>query len=362
MRFGRSIWRMTNNQELMTNIINEKAYCNVAAQALGLDPGGYAGHFADAVLIETVLPWKRELYQAAGALPQEAIDLMALWLQRYRETGVYDHRPLLIAPDPVYSQPGYRRVIYYERPSGLFARYTQQEYLIPEEDAGLLLWALFEAKAILPQFDAYRVNLDRAPRDILICTHGTIDVACAKFGYPLYRHLRDTYANDHLRVWRVSHFGGHVFAPTLMDMPTGHYWAYIGDAQAAQLIQRQGDVANLRGHYRGWAGVPDGFAQVAERELWQRRGWAWFDEAKTGEVLAQDSDPEKPTWADVRLTHEPAAGPITTHTLHVEVAQWVETFSTTGHAETYPYAQYAVTAAHCMAHPAPAPTVGKAEQ
>ena len=170
---------MTNSMET-----NEKAYCNVAAQALGLDPGGYGGDFADTVLIETALPWTRALYQEAGTLPQAAIDLLALWLQRYRETGVYDHRLLLIAPDPVYSQPGYRRVIYYERPSGLFARYTQQEYLIPEEDAGLLLWALFEVKATLPQFDAYRVNLDRAPRDILVCTHGTIDVACAKFGYP----------------------------------------------------------------------------------------------------------------------------------------------------------------------------------
>ena len=330
----------------MTDIIqtNEKTYCNVAAQALGLDPGGYAGHFHDAVLIETALPWKRELYEAAGALPQEAIDLMALWLHRYHETGVYGHRPLLIAPDPVYSQPGYRRVIYYERPTGPFAHYARQEYLIPEEDTGILLWALFEAKATLGQFAAYRVNLAHDQRDILVCTHGTIDVACAKFGYPLYRHLRDTYADDHLRVWRVSHFGGHVFAPTLMEMPTGHYWAYIGEEQAAQIVQRQGDVTKLRGHYRGWAGVPAGFAQAAERELWQREGWAWFDYAKEGEVLTQDPDAEKPTWAEVWITHDTPDGKAGADTVRVEVENWIETFGTTGHAETYPYAQYAMTA------------------
>lgn len=335
----------------MTNTIqtNEKEYCNVAAQALGLDPGGYAGHFTDAVLIETALPWKRDLYQEAGALPQEAIDLMARWLQRYHETGVYDHRPLLIAPDPVYSQPGYRRVIYYERPAGPFAHYARQEYLVPEEDTGLLLWALFEAKTTLGQFAAYRVNIDHDQRDILVCTHGTIDVACAKFGYPLYRHLRDTYADDHLRVWRVSHFGGHVFAPTLMDMPTGHYWAYIGEEQATQIVQRQGDVTKLRGHYRGWAGVPAGFAQAAERELWQREGWAWFDYAKAGEVIAQDPDPEKPTWADVRIAHKSSSETTSTHTLHVAVEQWIDTFGTTGHAETYPYPQYVVTASHSVA-------------
>lgn len=322
---------------------DEKSYCNVAAQALGLDPGGYGGHFTDAVLIETALPWKRDLYQEAGALPQEAIDLMALWRQRYHETGIYDHRPLLIAPDPVYSQPGYRRVIYYERPTGPFAHYDRQEYLVPEEDTGLLLWALFEAKATLAQLDEYRVNVEHDQRDILVYTHGTIDVACAKFGYPLYLHLRDTYANDHLRVWRVSHFGGHVFAPTLMDMPTGHYWAYIGEAEAAQIVARQGDVARLRGHYRGWAGLPAGFAQAAERALWQRLGWAWFDSVKQAEVIAQDDDAKKPTWAEVRIAYTMPTDQSHSTNCRVEVAQWIETFGTTGHAETYPYAQYTVT-------------------
>lgn len=64
----------------------------------------------------------------AGTLPQEAIDLMALWLQRYHETGIYEHRPLLIAPDPVYSQPGYRHVIYYERPTGPFRALSAAEF------------------------------------------------------------------------------------------------------------------------------------------------------------------------------------------------------------------------------------------
>lgn len=211
------------------------------------------------------------------------------------------------------------------------------------------MWALFEAKATLPQFDAYRVNHEHAPRDLLVCTHGTIDVACAKFGYPLYRHLRDTYADEHLRVWRVSHFGGHVFAPTLIDMPTGHYWAYIGEAQADQIVQRQGDVTKLRGHYRGWSGLPDGFAQAAERELWQQMGWAWFDYARTGEVIAQDHDPAKPTWAEVSLAYQPPGCALQCVTQPVEVTHWIETVGSTDQAARYPYAQYAVTAARKLA-------------
>ena len=74
------------------------------------------------------------------------------------------------------------------------------------------------------------------------CTHGTVDVACARFGYPLYRYLRDGFGGEEggVRVWRASHFGGHVFAPTLIDLPSGLYWAYVTPAQARPLIERSG--------------------------------------------------------------------------------------------------------------------------
>lgn len=332
--------------------VKEKTYCNVAARELGLDPAGYAGSFDDAVLIETPLPWKRALYQEAGALPQEAIDLLALWMGRYQETGVYGHRPLLIAPDPTYSQAGYRRVIYYERPDGPFASFNCMEYLVPDEALGLLLWALFEAKDTLPQFEDYRIHNTQRSRDILVCTHGTIDVACAKFGYPLYRHLRDELAgskgHDNLRVWRVSHFGGHVFAPTIMDMPTGHYWAYIGEAQATQIVERTGAVADLYGHYRGWAGLPRGFVQVAEREIWQKVGWSWFEYAKQGTVTQQDQpageDEAQPQWADVSVQYTNSVGVSAQYDAHVDVTRTVKTLPSTDYEKSYPYPQYRVTA------------------
>ncbi|MEM7032462.1 MAG: sucrase ferredoxin [Chloroflexota bacterium] len=319
----------------------DKVYCNIAAQALGLDPIGYAGSFDDAVLIEVPLPWTREIYGEVGALPQEAIDLMKLWRKRYEETGVFGHRPLLIAPDGEYSQPGYRRVIYYERPKGPFSHFAKKEYLIPEDDLGLLLWALFEAKESLPEFSEYCTFDHDDCREILVCTHGTIDVACAKFGYPLYRNLRDTAANEKQRVWRVSHFGGHVFAPTLMDMPTGHYWAYVGEAQAKQIVERNGDVTDLRGHYRGWAGLNSGFIQAAERELWQREGWAWFEQPKVGQIIAEDNT-DGPQWAEVRITHTlPNDQPII-YQARVEVDKTIDTKPSSTQDRTYAYPQYTV--------------------
>jgi len=39
----------------------------------------------------------------------------------------------------------------------------------------------------------------------LVCTHGNVDVACSRFGYPIYEKLRKEYSDENLRVWRCSH-------------------------------------------------------------------------------------------------------------------------------------------------------------
>jgi hypothetical protein len=52
------------------------------------------------------------------------------------------------------------------------------------------------------------------------------------------------------------------------------------------------------------------------------------------------SNEEKPIWAEVCISHERPDGRSGIDTLRIEVETWIETFGTTGHAETYPYAQY----------------------
>lgn len=329
-----------------TQAVCAKEYCNVAAQALDLDPAGHAGHFEDAVLVETPLPWKRELYEKAGALPQEMIDLLALWLDRYRAGQPYNHRPLLIAPDAAYSRAGYRRVIFFSRPSSPFSHFERAEYCVPEAEVGPLVWALYEGRDELPRFAPYLqigASENGLPRDLLVCTHGTIDAACAKFGYPLYRLLRERHAHDSLRVWRVSHFGGHVFAPTLLEMPTGHYWAYVGEAQADQIAMRRGEVSTLRGHYRGWAGVASGFAQAAEREAWMREGWAWFGYAKSCRVTAADTDDAAPRWMELCIDFTRPDGVQGCYAARVEVGETIRTRPHTNRPEDHAYAQYVVS-------------------
>ena len=321
---------------------NTKCYCNVLAMERGLDPAGTAGDFEDAVVIEIPLPWKNNMYQTAGVLPQEMIDLLALWLQRYREGLPYNHAPLMVVPDPAYSRPGFRRVMYYSRPQGPFARYDKLEYLVPEREYGALIWSLFEAKTDLNRFEAYRQPNADSIRDLLVCTHGTVDAACARFGYPLYKYLRQHHASDHLRVWRVSHFGGHIFAPTLIDMPLGHYWGYLDLPHAEQVVAQHGAVETLRDYYRGWAGLEAGFLQAAEREIWQREGWRWFQYPKQGSILAQDSHSEKSQWADICIEFTSFEGTSCAYKARVELHQPIETEHSTNDPTTYLYPQYQV--------------------
>lgn len=325
----------------MIETLSGKTYCNCLAQQRGLNPVGHGGSFDTALVIEAQLPWKLDMTRKAGTLSQPVIDLLDLWLQRYYAGEGYPHLLMVVAPDSEYAQEPYRRVMYFTRPSGLFSRFDKVEYLVPQDQVGALVWSLYEDRDALPQFEAYRVASIDLIRDILICTHGTVDAACAKFGFPLYKHMRESYADESLRVWRVSHFGGHVFAPTLMDMPSGHYWAYVGNAQAEQIIRRTGDVSNLSRYYRGWAGLESGFLQTLEAELWQEQGWQWFDYPKSGEIIQQSDDEQQ---AEICL-HYRKADDATVYAVSAQlsISHKIETPHTTGVDDNYVYFQYFVT-------------------
>ncbi len=78
----------------------------------------------------------------------------------------------------------------------------------------------------------------------LVCTHGTRDRCCAKWGMPLFEALR---ARAPERVWQCSHLGGHRFAPTFLTLPDGLMWGRFDtgaiDELAAEL--REGRLARL---------------------------------------------------------------------------------------------------------------------
>lgn len=322
--------------------MTSQPFCNLSARDKGLDPIGYAGACDLFITFELPLPWPYDLWRSAG-VPEEVRRLIEVWYSD-PATPRPRLRPLAVAPDPEYSSPERRRVMVHRRPEGPFADFTKEEYRLPEAKLGPFIWALLLEPETLGAFDPYR-EPPANTRDLLICTHGAVDAACAKFGFPLYRALRNA-AQDGVRVWRVTHFGGHVFAPTLLELPSGRYWAYLDGEAPEQLLTRTGDVGALYGHYRGWSGLDSSFLQAAEREVWRREGWGWLDYEKRGVTLERSEpvpDLGENAWESVRLDFRRPDGTAGAYEARVELAPSIVTPHSTGSEEGYAYPQYWVT-------------------
>lgn len=261
-------------------------FCSVVSAASGEDPIGSAWHSKRYVMVELPVPWKYDLLDSAN-VPLGLKDLVHSLYARQIYPGLVG-----FASDDDYSVHGMTRVIDYPLPSPPFSRFEHREYLIPTLQVTEVLGNLL-ATGSTTSLDAYAVQAPAGQRDIFVCTHGAIDACFATFGYPMYkllRHLADNPAHQ-LRVWRCTHFGGHRFAATLLDMPQGRYWGHLTAHDLGPIVRRDGDADLIRRRYRGWAALPYGRAQVAEGEAFRRAGWDWLDCLVTpGEAPPHDFD------------------------------------------------------------------------
>jgi len=276
------------------SIPNNCHLCAVISKSNGEDPVGSADTHEHWLAMEMELPWSEQRLEENPFIAQA----IALIHQKI-ESGV-NIRGQLIAPDREYSQPGYTRFFYYHRPANLFATFEKHEFIIPNTEVELFAISLLETipKSLqLTDWEQYRQKSSQI-RELMVCTDGGVDLSCGKFGSPIYQQLRFKYAAEQLRIWRVNHFGGHEFAPTLLDWPLGHCWGHLTSEVLEVLIKRNDAVKKLRPFYRGWSGMTK-FEQIAEREIWIQEGWQWLDYLKTGRVLKMDRVNEN--WAEVHI-------------------------------------------------------------
>lgn len=84
----------------------------------------------------------------------------------------------------------------------------------------------------------------------LVCTHGKRDKCCAKFGYPLYKSLRE--GRDGL-VWQSSHVGGDRFAANLICFPHALFYAHMTDEAARSVVSHYERQQIVLEHFRGRA-------------------------------------------------------------------------------------------------------------
>jgi len=302
------------------DIIKECQLCSEVSKANGEGPIGSAGTYDHFLFVEMPEPWPKNFvyeHPQLGTLHKMA-----------KEHGI-SARVMAISPD-YDSNPNQTRVLHYQRPRESFVQFEKQEFLIPQEQIVPLATALLKQSNEIFQFTPY-CQLTSHIQDMMICTHGSYDLACGRFGYPIYRKLRKDYTDFPLRIWRCSHLGPHNLAPLLIDFPEGRYWGRLEPEILDLLIRRNGLVDQLCPFYVGWAGL--GWAeQIAEREIWMREGWNWLDYLKSGQVLAMDSsDEDYPDWVDVQIDFISPDGNISgTYKAHIEAYGTVKTMWTSG--------------------------------
>ena len=112
---------------------------------------------------------------------------------------------------------------------------------------------------------------------LLVCTHGTRDRCCARFGQPLCRALNRHAPEGWVR--QVSHVGGDRFAGNVVCLPEGLYFGRVRPADVPGLL---GDYLEGRidvDRYRGRSCYPFP-VQAAEIEIRRRTGLVGFHDLR----------------------------------------------------------------------------------
>ena len=254
-------------------------FCAENSRSLKEDIIGSAPNNEIYVLIECPTPW------AESAFDSRCIPLN---LKKLKQKITTERMPVnLLLINEYHSSKQTKTVLLFKKKQGLSKNYSRLETEVQnlEEVAPLV-------ETYLNETDLVCTDLESSIRDILICTHGSHDKCCAKYGIPFYRKALETVRSLELtdvRVWQSSHFGGHRFAPTAIDFPEGRYYGVLNQNIFGSLLTRTGDINCIREVYRGW-GILSIYAQILERELLLLHGWEWFKFSVESKIISQNED------------------------------------------------------------------------
>lgn len=253
--------------------------CADDSRAAGEDPIGTAPHWAEVTVLELDVPmWAR--LRDVNAWTAEQQDVFAALRGKVEASGA-GFGLLMSAP----TTPGRPlRVRHYTLSGtagdGTLGGYVRRDYAsdLPQSDwARGLRDTLLDPSALTGGDWTERPAPDGP--DLHVCTHGTVDAACGRYGVPVYQAL----GGAGVRAWRTGHFGGHRFAATAVELPSGLLWAHLTPELAVQVARCEVTPAQVAGHLRGFAGLPP-LAQLLDRHLLVQRGWDWLNRARRATV------------------------------------------------------------------------------
>lgn len=242
--------------------------CSAIARTSGEQLIATADPYDRFVLVEARTPWPDDM----GMLPWMRSGWPSEWVEAFNRaaadaggSGVRT-KFLALAPDRQYSDPETPRAIILERRPGYCTQWVRHECSLQETDDFERICAIVSGPLGQGGFQASRV------RDLLICAHGQIDSCCGRLGVRLHRVTRKMLGEDtNTRVWRCSAIGGHRFAPTMLDFPSGRMWGHLGEDDLPVLLAGR-EIVPIWDRYRGAVGLDTRVEQAVEGELLRRYG------------------------------------------------------------------------------------------
>ncbi|MCP6758291.1 MAG: sucrase ferredoxin [Fischerella sp. CENA71] len=256
-------------------------FCSDNSRIAGEDIIGSVANYQTYVLIECPTPWASEAFYSRW-VPENLRNLVEE-VKRAKLPVKF----LLIANNLSHKSDTTTLLIYQQK-EGLMNGLSKREYKLENiQQAATVIKKYFSGK----NSGSYELNTN-STRDILICTHGSHDKCCSRYGNPFHFHATSAVTDlnlDNVRIWKSSHFGGHRFAPTCIDLPEARYYGNLNQDLFKSILTRTGDLKSLQKVYRGWGILPSSI-QVVERELMFRYGWDWFNYKVAGRIIDQSAD------------------------------------------------------------------------
>lgn len=239
--------------------------CAEHAGAIELDPAGSALHVDEVLLIDVPLPWPKPVWAADGFthLPEAVM-----------AAGEQGRRVRALAAVPL--DDGIARIVVHQRIDGL-GPMVRSEFRMGADEVGHVAdLVLREGPAA---GDPWLVDVPVPPREVAICAQGSHDICCGSDGMRLVNQLLAV--RPGLTVRKVSHTGGHRYAPTGLTFPDGRMWGFTSVEEMGRLVDRDGTPASVAHRCRGWTGT-DGIGQVGERAVFALLDdWAVDDVPRT---------------------------------------------------------------------------------
>ena len=161
---------------------------------------------------------------------------------------------------------------------------NRQQWVFNPPDLSSLLERVLEGQTI-EGFE--EVPQEEQKRELWICTQGSHDVCCGSEGTSLALEASAKFSEVEIR--RVSHLGGHRFAPTAITFPERRMWSHLNMEDLQTIFGVSSIDDKLTRKCRGWCGSKTGAEQVAEREGLKIYGRDWDGYVRKSEIISEEN-------------------------------------------------------------------------